>query len=245
MIRELLLDMLIELESGVALAFEAARSFDLAAQDAAARSWLRTVTALAKYRTAEEAVRVTSRAIEILGGVGYTEEFVTARLLRDAQVLTVWEGPANIQALELLRLAKAGQGGLEAFAQRTDAIVTASPEDLDDVAAAVRDALGDCRQAVGHIRDHPDEAPYHGRRLLDLMADTLSGALLLEEAAADIAGGNARKALVARRFIEHRLRPAPRRGLAPLDDPAQRHFDAIIRCEHVPVTALQAAGAGT
>jgi alkylation response protein AidB-like acyl-CoA dehydrogenase len=245
MMRELLLDMLIDLESGVALAFEAARSFDLAVQDAAARPWLRTATALAKYRTAEQAVGAASRAIEILGGIGYTEEFVTARLLRDAQVLTVWEGPANIQALELLRLVKAGQGGFESFAQRIDAIVAAAPDDLHDVTGAVRAALGDCRQAVGHIRDHPDEAPYHGRRLLDLMADTLSGALLLEEAAADIAGGNARKALVARRFIEHRLRPAPRRGLAPLDDPAQRHFDAIIRCEHVPVTALQAAGAET
>ena len=101
------------------MAFEAARSFDLAARDAAARPWLRTVTALAKYRTAEQAVWSASRAIEVFGGIGYTEEFVTARLLRDAQVLTVWEGPANIQALELLRLVKAGQGGLE-FIRRAD-----------------------------------------------------------------------------------------------------------------------------
>lgn len=233
MMRGLLLDMLVELEAGVALAFEAARSFDLAARDPAARPWLRTVTALAKYRTAEQAVWAASRAIEVFGGIGYTEEFVTARLLRDAQVLTVWEGPANIQALELLRLVKAGQGGLESFAGRIDPIVTAAPDALSDAAEAIRAALGDCRQAIGHIRDHPDQAPYHGRRLLDLMADTLSAALLLEEAAADIAGGDARKAIVARRFNAHRW--AARRGLAPIDDPAQRHFDAIIRCEPVPI----------
>src|SRR5262249_54525224 len=153
---------------------------------------------------------------------------VTARLLRDAQVLTVWEGPANIQALELLRLAKTGQGGLESFAGRIDPIVNALPAALSDAAEAIRAALGDCRQAVSHIRDHPDQAPYHGRRLLDLMADTLSAALLLEEAAADIAGGDARKAIVTRRFIA--LRWESRHGLAPIDDPAQRHFDAIIRC---------------
>lgn len=233
MMRGLLLDMLVELEAGVALAFEAARSFDLAARDPAARPWLRTVTALAKYRTAEQAVWAASRAIEVFGGIGYTEEFVTARLLRDAQVLTVWEGPANIQALELLRLVKAGQGGLELFAGRIDPIVTAAPGALGDAAGAIRAALGDCFRAVGHIRDHADEAPYHGRRLLDLMADTLSAALLLEEAAADIAGGDARKAIVARRFIAHRWEA--RRGLAPIDDPAQRHFDAIIRCEPVPI----------
>jgi hypothetical protein len=128
---------------------------------------------------------------------------------------------------------KAGQGGLESFAGRIDAIVNAAPGALSDAADAIRTALGDCRQAVGHIRDHPDEAPYHGRRLLDLMTDTLSAALLLEEAAADITVSDARKAIVARRFSAHRW--AARRGLAPIDDPAQRHFDAIIRCESVPI----------
>jgi len=237
MVRALLLDMLVELEASVALAFEAARSFYLAARDPAARPWLRTVTALAKYRTAEQAVWSASRAIEIFGGVGYTEEFVTARLLRDAQVLTVWEGPANIQALELLRLMKEGQGGFESFAQRIDAVVSTAPPSLDDAVGAIRAALNDCHHAVGHIREHPDDAPYHGRRLLDLTADTLSAALLLEEAVVDIDGGDARKAIVVRRFIVHRLRPESPRGLAPIDDPAQRHFDAIIRYETVPMGA--------
>jgi len=239
MVRELLLDMLVELEAAAALAFEAARSFDSAMRDAAARPWLRTITALAKYRTAEQALWAASRAIEVLGGVGYTEEFVTARLMRDAQVLTVWEGPANIQALEMLRLVKAGQGGFEAFTQRIEAIVVAAPERLAGAAAATQAAVDDCRRAVTHIRDHPDDASCHGRRLLDLMADSLSAALLLEEAVADIASGDARKAVVADRFIARRLEPPVRRGLAPIDDPAQHHFDAIVGYEDLPITALR------
>ena len=240
MIRELLLDMRVELEASVALAFEAARAFDMAARDTAARAWLRTVTALAKYRTAEEAVRSASRAIEILGGNGYTEEFVTARLLRDAQVLTVWEGPPNIQALELLRMVRAEQGGFEAFGQRVEAVLAGVPELLGDAAVAVSAALEDCRQAIACIRDQPDNASRHGRRLLDLMADALSAALLLEEAAADAASGDARKALVANRFIAQRLMLPARRGLASLDDPAQRHFDAIIHDGDVPLAAVRA-----
>jgi acyl-CoA dehydrogenase len=239
MVREILLDMQVELEAAVALAFEAARAFDAAVRDAAVRPWLRTVTAMAKYRTAEQALWSASRAIEVLGGVGYTEEFVTARLLRDAQVLTVWEGPANIQALELLRLVKEGQVGFESFTQRVEAIVVAAPANLASAAGAMRAALDDCRQAVAHTRDHPDDASCHGRRLLDLMADTLSAALLLEEAVADIAGGDARKAVVADRFIARQLQPPARRGLAPVDDPAQRHFDAIIRYEGVTTAALR------
>lgn len=239
MIRELLLDMQMQLEASVVLAFEAARAFDMAVGDGAARTWLRTVTALAKYRTAEEAVRAASRAIEVLGGNGYTEEFVTSRLLRDAQVLTVWEGPPNIQALELLRMVKVEQGGFEAFGQRVEAILVGLPEVLGDTAAAVSAALEDCRQAIAHIRNRPGDASCHGRHLLDLMADALSAALLLEEAAAEAAGGDARKALVARRFIAQRLIPPARRGLAPLDHLAERHFDAIIHDEDVPLAVLR------
>ncbi len=233
MVRDTLLDMLVELEASVALAFEAARAFDAAQQDAIRRLWLRTVTALAKHRTAEQAVRAASQAIGMLGGNGYTEEFVTARLLRDAQVLTVWEGPANIQALELLRMMQPVQGGFEAFAQRVEPVLDGAPEGLGDTVGEFRAAFADCRAAVARIRNDPRNAPRHGRRLLDLMADTLCAALLLEEAGADLDRGDARKALVARRFVAQRLGSAAPRGLAPADDPAQRHFDAVIGYEEV------------
>ena len=80
-------------------------------------TWLRLVTALAKYLTAEDAIRATRAALELIGSNGYTSDYPIARIYRDAQVLTVWEGPANIQALELLRLLApkyAGQGSVRA-----------------------------------------------------------------------------------------------------------------------------------
>ncbi|MBL3730317.1 acyl-CoA dehydrogenase family protein [Lysinibacillus sp. HST-98] len=64
----------------------------------------RLYIAIMKKETAEQAVYYASEAIELHGGNGYIEDFVTPRLLRDAQVLTVWEGTANILALELIRL---------------------------------------------------------------------------------------------------------------------------------------------
>lgn len=62
--------------------------------------------AIMKKETAVQAIHFTHEAIEMHGGNGYMEEFVTPRLLRDAQVLTVWEGTANILGLELVRLVK-------------------------------------------------------------------------------------------------------------------------------------------
>ncbi|QOV11012.1 acyl-CoA dehydrogenase family protein [Viridibacillus arvi] len=60
--------------------------------------------AIMKKETAEQAIHFAHEAIEMHGGNGYIEDFVTPRLLRDAQVLTVWEGTANILGLELIRL---------------------------------------------------------------------------------------------------------------------------------------------
>lgn len=64
----------------------------------------RLFIALVKKETAEQSIEFCHEAIEMHGGNGYIEDFVTPRLLRDAQVLTVWEGTANILGLELVRL---------------------------------------------------------------------------------------------------------------------------------------------
>jgi len=68
------------------------------------RAMFRLYVAIMKMETAEQAVHFTHEAIEMHGGNGYIEDFVTPRLLRDAQVLTVWEGTANILGLEVHRL---------------------------------------------------------------------------------------------------------------------------------------------
>ena len=77
------------------------------------RDWglVRALTPLAKAETARLSVRAASEACEFLGGNGYVQPWVTERLLRDAQVLPIWEGTSNVQALDLLRaLAKDGAG---------------------------------------------------------------------------------------------------------------------------------------
>jgi alkylation response protein AidB-like acyl-CoA dehydrogenase len=68
------------------------------------RALFRLGTALAKLYTAKQAVAVMSEAIECFGGQGYMEDTGLPRLLRDAQVLTIWEGPTNVLALDALRV---------------------------------------------------------------------------------------------------------------------------------------------
>jgi alkylation response protein AidB-like acyl-CoA dehydrogenase len=64
---------------------------------------LRLLTPLAKLYTAKQAVAVASEALECFGGAGYIEDTGLPRLLRDAQVLSIWEGTTNVLSLDLLR----------------------------------------------------------------------------------------------------------------------------------------------
>ncbi len=232
MVRDALLDLAMGQEASSAIAFESAIAFDDALADESKRTWLRTVTALAKYQTAEQAVRAATRAVELVGGNGYTEEWPTARLYRDALVTAVWEGPANIQALELLRAVAGKLPGDQAFLDRVDRVLRALPSGLGEAPALLTGALDECRQALSFVRSNPGEGPRLARRLMDLLADTLSCALLLEEAAAGLASGDRRKSLIADRFVHRRFGPRP--GIGADADPAHAAFDAIIGYAAVP-----------
>lgn len=74
------------------------------------RALLRLLTPVAKLYTAKQAVAVTSEALEAFGGAGYVEDTGLPRLLRDAQVLPIWEGTTNVLSLDLLRAMGDGDG---------------------------------------------------------------------------------------------------------------------------------------
>ena len=93
--------------------------------------------------------------------------------------------------------------------------------------------LGDCRTAFTRLRDTPGDGPVVARRLLDLAAATLAGALVLEEAGLGLADGDGRKALLARRFMARHFAP-PQEVVRP-PDPAHGAFEAIVG--HLPVAA--------
>jgi len=64
---------------------------------------LRLLTPLMKLTTGKQAVAVVSEALEAFGGAGYVEDTGLPQLLRDAQVLPIWEGTTNVLALDALR----------------------------------------------------------------------------------------------------------------------------------------------
>ena len=84
------------------------------------RDLLRLLTPIMKLTTAKQAVAVASEAVEAFGGAGYVEDTGIPFLLRDAQVLPIWEGTTDVLALDTLRVvdSQAGLGALRAEIER-------------------------------------------------------------------------------------------------------------------------------
>jgi hypothetical protein len=179
---------------------------------------LRIGAPLIKLRAARLGIEAASDAIEVHGGNGYIETWPVARLLRDAQVNTVWEGPDNILCLDVRRAIIKEQAHLP-FIQRLRDAVAAAPAS-DPTAPLVTAAVDHLAATID--RWQALDAVTAEARLFDLsqyMADVYSAALLLEQAGFERAElGVDRKALVAQLFVRAQLNDrGPHRGI---DDPA-------------------------
>lgn len=71
--------------------------------DATATALLRLLTPLSKLTTARQGVALASEVVEAFGGNGYVEDTGIPPLLRDMQVLSIWEGTTNVLSLDVLR----------------------------------------------------------------------------------------------------------------------------------------------
>jgi acyl-CoA dehydrogenase len=86
------------------IAYTATRLMTWNAAQAIDRGELRgTHTACAKAFGADAAMRVTTDAVQVFGGYGYTNEFVVEKLMRDAKLLQIYEGTSQIQRLVIAR----------------------------------------------------------------------------------------------------------------------------------------------
>ncbi len=76
---------------------------------------LRLLTPVMKLTTGKQAVMVASEVLESFGGAGYVEDTGLPVLLRDSQVLPIWEGTTNVLALDTLRALDDPKSGFKRF----------------------------------------------------------------------------------------------------------------------------------
>ncbi len=142
----------------------------------------RLYIAILKKETAEQAVHFAHEAIEMHGGNGYIEDFVTPRLLRDAQVLTVWEGTANILGLEVLRLMEKFSAGELFLEEMNERIAGMEGEYADQVRGGIDqlEKLLVSLQTASH-----DHKTFHSKTVAELMVKIFESVNALEYAVSE------------------------------------------------------------
>ncbi|MEH0155497.1 acyl-CoA dehydrogenase family protein [Limibacter armeniacum] len=78
--------------------------------DKKAGELIRFLTPMIKKRTAQSCVYYIRECMEMMGGMGYIEDGVMPKIMRDAMVLPIWEGAGNIMALDMMRAALKSEG---------------------------------------------------------------------------------------------------------------------------------------
>jgi hypothetical protein len=205
-----LLEMLLDAEAGCSVVLNAAAMLDRADAGAAEdRALIRIVTPLAKYWLTARARVVASEAMNVRGGNGYIEEWVNARLVRDAHLGAIWEGSSNVVALDVQRaILRAGAfEPLAAFLHgRLDAVTEPRAKRWSDVVAGT---LAELRsRTAAWPRLSAADRELDARPVADTLYHALAGALLLAEGERlwQEARG-ARKLLTAALYLRKWLRP--------------------------------------
>jgi alkylation response protein AidB-like acyl-CoA dehydrogenase len=207
--RRQLMKIMLPTEQALSMSFLTADALDRAeagSQDAAAL--LRILTPTLKFRATRDARKVCGDALEMRGGIGYVEEFATARLLRDAHLGSIWEGTGNIVAIDALKRAVGRHGADAALA----ADLHARLDDSANVPQAWRNRLRELTdRAIGFAREVASQSGNEGdaRRATSLLYHVASAvALAWEGGRIHEMRGDARRLLLSRMVIDHRVAAA-------------------------------------
>ncbi len=199
-----------EYEGALQLAFFAVEllgELEAGEADDRAQALLRLLTPIAKLTTAKQAVAVASEVLECFGGAGYVEDTGLPVLLRDAQVLPIWEGTTNVLSLDVLRALSRDREAFEVLASEVAEMVKVEDATL---AALGAKALSTIQRAGGWLMETMSRDPLNveagARRFALTLGRSIELALLVRQGQYALsAHGDARTRAAAARFARARF----------------------------------------
>ena len=206
LMRRQLLKLMLPAEAARSVLFFISSDLEKAdAGDEAARRRVRLLTPMIKFRACRDARRATGDAMEVRGGIGYTEEWSDPRLLRDAHLGSIWEGTSNIVALDVLRAIRR-EHCLEALLPELNERIERAPRLLAGRLAA---SLDKAAEFAHEIASTGSEA--HARQAASGLYYACAAALLADEGTRLGERGDGladcRRQLIAFLVYVHRLAP--------------------------------------
>ncbi|MBI2825492.1 MAG: acyl-CoA dehydrogenase family protein [Planctomycetia bacterium] len=224
-----LADLEIEFQAGLQLALRAVELLgreECGAASADESAVLRLLTPLAKLYTARQAVAAASETVESFGGAGYVEDTGLPQVLRDAQVLSIWEGTTNVLSLDALRAIEKSDAFGPFMAEIDELVAGATLADLAPAAEQAREAAARVRAYLpAALGEGPEFQQAGARGFAFGLSRLMAAALLLDEAQWNYqAHGDCRGVAVAQRWCTKELTP-----LVQADRDWRRQTDALAR----------------
>ncbi|MBJ2141317.1 MULTISPECIES: acyl-CoA dehydrogenase family protein [Delftia] len=210
LMRTVLADLALESEAALQIAMRLAQAYERGGDegDPLERAWKRIMTPAAKFWVCKRGVELTGEAMEVLGGNGYVDTGVMARLFREAPVNSIWEGSGNVMCLDVLRAISREPDGAQLLLQ-----------DLIDTAAGEPALLQQAQSLARRLSGPPDQLEAQARRLVQDLVLLAQACLLRRHAPPAMADG----------FIATRLGAQQGAMVAGAFDPAGLDIAAILQ----------------
>ena len=191
-------------EQALSMSFFAADALDKSGETNQDSAVFRIATPVLKFRATRDSRKVAGDAMEMRGGCGYIEEWITPRLVRDAHLGSIWEGAGNIVSLDVVDRAVLRSGADEALEARLTDLLEPVGEALPDLARQLRSGL---HEALGLVREAAqDEHRLSVREATSALYHATTACLMASEGVRlERKSGDARRLLLAKLVLEHRL----------------------------------------
>ncbi len=172
-----------------------------------AKAILRLATPVLKFRATRDGRKVTGDGLEMRGGIGYVEEWVNPRLVRDAHLGSIWEGASNVVAIDIVARAV----GKHACQEPLVADLIARLREADELPDAYREKLvGFLQLASARLGDVAGNGAneVQMRQVSTLFYHAVTAALLAWEGVMiHRHRGDARRLLWSKLVVDHHLTP--------------------------------------
>jgi putative acyl-CoA dehydrogenase len=150
LMKNVLADLALESEAATALVLRLSRAYDAQA-DAREQLLRRVLTPAAKFWVCKRGSHFGQEAMEAIGGNGYVEESVLARIYREMPLNSIWEGAGNVMCLDVLRALRKAPDVIDAVTAELDA-AAGRHRAYDAFCASLKDRLQDAAEHEGAAR---------------------------------------------------------------------------------------------
>jgi acyl-CoA dehydrogenase len=173
--------------------------------DPVAAKVVRILTPIGKYRASRDNIAVATAAMEARGGNGYIEDWPNARLVRDAHLGVIWDGTSSVNALDVIQRAVRKERSHLPLGETLGECLADAKGLPGQFRTRLETTLSQAMDFAEEVADDPSKERFTRIAASGIYHITTAVLMANEGARLGARGGDARRMVMARFVLEHRL----------------------------------------